>query len=157
MLSNKHQITLAVEDWREALSDSEWLFDLHWKAVAMDQDKMPLALDVDKYAKLQDMGMLHAVIARDNSNRIIGYHWSFVHPHLHYKTTLCAFQDVYFMHPDWRKGMNGVNLFRFVEESLHARGVKKLYGAHKIKLDIGNIFKRLGWRPAENHFTKWIG
>lgn len=157
MLSNKHQITLAVEDWREVLSDSEWLFDLHWKAVAMDRDKMPLDLHIEKYTQLAAQNIVHTVVARDNSNRIVGYHWSFITPHLHYKTTLCAFQDVYFLHPDWRKGMNGVNLFRYVEKTLVARGVKKLYGAHKIKMDVGNIFIRLGWKAAEVHYTKWIG
>lgn len=149
-------ITFHVDDWRAARAEMEWLWPLHWDEVAMDKDHMRFDLDINEYETYADRGFMHCIIARDEG-KVIGYHWSIVRMHLHYKTVLCAFQDVYFLHPDYRKGMNGVNLFRFAEDTLKARGVKKLYGAHKIKLDIGDIFYRLGWSHAENHYTKYIG
>lgn len=151
-------LSCQVEDWRECRAAMEWLWTLHWDEVANDKDKVPLDLNIEEYEECADRGFMHCVTVRENKGKIVGYHWSIVRPHLHYKQTLCAFQDIYFIHPDYRNGTGaGLAMFRFAEQTLKERGVQKLYGAHKIKLDLGEIFEYLGWKKSEIHYTKYIG
>lgn len=149
-------LTFAVEDWFVCKSAMAWLFPLHWQEVANDKDKIKLNVWYAAYDEMAKIGQLHIVTVRDGE-RIVGYHWTIIRPHLHYADSLTAYTDVYFLHEDYREGMNGVNLFKFVEASLRAKGVEKMYTASKVKLDKSAIFERLGWTLAETVYTKYIG
>lgn len=149
-------ISFQVENWHDVKDGMAWLFPLHWEEVANDKDKIKLNLWNEAYDEMADSGQFHVVTVRDGEN-IVGYHWSIVRPHLHYKQSLTAYTDVYFLHPDHREGMNGVKLFQFVEQSLRDKGVEKMYIASKVKLDKSAIFERLGWSKVETVYTKYIG
>lgn len=149
-------VTYQVEDWFECWEEMSVLWDAHWQEVALDREKIRLAPDFASYERFAQDGSLHVVTAREDG-KIIGYHISIVKPHLHYKDSLSAFTDVYFIHPDHRKGMVGVKLFKETEKSLKARGVQKMFTGTKLSLDMGRIFERLGWRETERLYTKYIG
>jgi L-amino acid N-acyltransferase YncA len=149
-------VTFVVEDWLEVKDEMSALWPAHWKEVALDHDAIPLDPDLELYDHLAESGMLHVLVARDEG-RIIGYHLSIVKPHLHYRTSLHAQTDVYYIDPAYRKGMTGVRLFKEAERTLVARGVKKMITGTKMSLDMGKIFERLGWRETERTYTKCIG
>ena len=149
-------VSFQVEDWAKARPDMEWLWPMHWQEVANDRDKIPLDVWFEAYDQLADMGQLHIVTARVGA-LLVGYHWSIIRPHLHYHSCLTAFTDIYYLHPDHRKGMTGLALMRFFEQSVKAKGVRKIYTAHKEKLDKGIIFERLGYQKSEIVYTKYIG
>jgi hypothetical protein len=66
-----------------------------------------------------------------------------------------AMGDMYFLLPEFRKGLTGMNLIRFMEKSLRARGdVEKAYIGHKVKHDRGPLFERLGWTPCDVLYSK---
>lgn len=145
-----------VEKWSDCKAEMALLWPLHWEEVANDKDKIKLDVWYEAYDEMEKSGQLHIVTARDEE-KIVGYHWSVVRPHLHYKSSLTAYTDIYFLHPSYRRGMNGIKLFKFVEKSLKERGVEKMYTASKIKLDKSSIFEFLGWHEAETVYTKYIG
>lgn len=149
-------VTFAVEPWVDVKHEMAALWPAHWREVALDHDAIPLDPDLELYDQLADSGMLHLLIARE-AGRIVGYHVSIVKPHLHYKTSLHAQTDVYYISPEFRQGMTGVRLFKEAEASLVARGVKKMITGTKLSLDMGKIFERLGWRETERTYTKCIG
>ncbi len=132
----------------------EWLFPLHWAEIA-DQ-RIPLDVWYDCYDAMAKVGQLHIVTVRD-SGLIVGYHWSIVRPHLHYKQSLTAYTDIYYLFPKYRKGMNGIKLFKFAEKTLKERGVQRMYTASKVKLDMSVVFERLGWSKTEVVYTKLLG
>ena len=146
-----------VEKWSDCVSEMKPLWPLHWEEVANDKDKIKLNLWNEAYEMMSKTGELHVVTARTGKGNLVGYHYSIVRPHLHYKDSLTAYTDVYFLLPEYRKGMNGVNLFKFVEKSLKERNVQKMYTASKVKLDKSILFERLGWTLAEKVYTKYIG
>jgi len=125
----------------------------HWLEVARDHDLIPLDPDVDEYARLDATGELQILTCRKDG-RVIGYHFTLVRPHLHYKSTLHGFVDIYFVAKDHRKGRIGVELFIEAEKALAKRGVVKVFTATKTHLDMSRLFERLGWRPTEMVFTK---
>lgn len=149
-------VTYAVEDWFEVRHEMEPLWFRHWDEVALNKDKMPLSPDFANYDAMEQLGMLHIVVAR-KEGEIIGYHFTLVRPHLHYVTTLCGMTDIYYIDPEHRTGRTPLRLFQFVEKSLKDRGVKKLFTGTKLSLDAGPLFEFMGWHPTETLYTKYIG
>jgi GNAT superfamily N-acetyltransferase len=131
----------------------EALWPAHWQEVAIDHETIKLAPDYKQYEAFADSGALHIVTARE-AGKIVGYHISIVRPHLHYKNDLHGFTDVYYISPAFRQGWVGVKLFKYVEKTLKARGVKKIFSGTKLHLDMGPIFERMGWRETERLFSK---
>ena len=127
----------------------------HFEEIALDKGAVPLDIDWPIYKDLADKGMLHIVTAREASE-VVGYIVGFVRPHVHYKSTLHCFTDIFWLHPDRRKGMAGVKLFKEYERSLKRRGVVKVFIASKCHLDMSPIFERLGWHRTEVVYTKVI-
>ena len=99
---------------------------------------------------------LHVVTVRKTSE-LVGYHVSIVRPHLHYKSSLSAFTDIYFVLQEHRKNMTGYRLFQFVEKTLRERGVERMFTGTKLSLDMGKLFLHQGWTEVERHFSKYIG
>ncbi|MBB4226023.1 hypothetical protein [Variovorax guangxiensis] len=149
-------ITFAVEDWFDVRDHMAHLWPSHWAEVAMNRDTIRLEIDFDSYNQHAATGALHIVVAR-KSGEVIGYHVSLVRPHLHYKSSLSAFTDVYYIAPPHRTGRTPMRLFEFVERSLKARGVEKLFTGTKLSLDAGPLLQHLGWVPTEMLYTKYIG
>lgn len=149
-------VQFAVETIDQVLDDMAWLWDIHWQEIALDRAKVPLNPDVDTFRALEDAGLLLIVTARDGE-KMVGYHVSIVRPHLHYKQSLTAYADMYFIHPDYRQGMTGVRLFKYLEERLRERGVERIYQGTKVHKDMGRLFERLDYKETERLYVKWIG
>jgi N-acetylglutamate synthase-like GNAT family acetyltransferase len=149
-------VTFAIETMDQVLDDMAWLWDIHWQEIALDKVKVPLNPDVDTFWALEKSGLLLIVTARDGE-KMVGYHVCIVRPHLHYKHSLTAYADMYFVHPDYRQGMTGVRMFKFLEAELRARGVERIYQGTKIHKDMGRLFERLGYKETERLYVKWIG
>jgi N-acetylglutamate synthase-like GNAT family acetyltransferase len=88
---------------------------------------------------------------------LIGYHVAVISGHLHYRSTLHAVTDVYWIAPECRHGVTAVRLFQAVERELTKRGVRKLFTATKLHLDQGALFEHLGFRPIERMYSKLLG
>lgn len=155
-------ITFHVERWEQYWKDAEKLWPLHWAEIALDQDSIKLDVDFAGYAELDSKKLLLIVTARDGpgpapDGNLVGYHLSFLKPHLHYRTSLTAYVDIFYMHPDYRKGMTAVKMFRAVEEEMRKIGVQKIYTGAKVHFDLSPLFKRLGYRHIENVYSKLLG
>lgn len=150
------ETTAQVESFIGARKELERLFPIHWKELALNQDKIPLDVDWPKYAQLERAGILLFVTLRQNG-RLVGYYMGFLMPHIHYKSTVTLGMDVYWTHPDIRGGIAGRRLLRKVEEEAKARGVKKLFAVSKNHKDSSRLFAALGYEPIETVHAKWIG
>lgn len=158
-------ITYQVEPFDTFFEEAQELLEQHWEEIALNKDKIKLAIDVDKYREAAARGALHIVTVRDaneqkwafDPGKLVGYHVALIVPHLHYKNDLHAMTDIFFVHPDYRRGRIGIELFKFVEKALKERGVVKMCTAVKLHKDIGKIFERLGWTETERLFTKYVG
>ena len=149
-------ITFAVEDWFAVKMEMAPLWIPHWEEVALNRDKIPLDPDFDAYDAMARAGMLHIVVAR-KMGAAVGYHFTIVKPHLHYRKSLSGLTDIYFIAPQYRAGRTPLRLFEFVEKTLKARGVEKLFTGTKLSLDAGPLFEHMGWTPTERLYTKYIG
>jgi GNAT superfamily N-acetyltransferase len=80
-----------------------------------------------------------------------------VQPHLHYKSCKTAFEDIYFITKEYRKGRIGIKLFQYAEEVLKGIGVNRIIMHTKIHLDNSRLFERLGYTLTDKLFTKLLG
>jgi len=140
----------------------EELLRNHWVEVAMDKDSIPLDPDWDRVFALEDVGEFAAAALRRNG-KLIGYNAFAIYPHVHYKSTLHAFNDVVYVDPAER-GIAGVRLVRGVEPMLKALGVKKVIYHTKLHVHVGHseglvgdLLGRLGYKHFENLYCKLIG
>ncbi len=145
-----------VESWSDCKDEMALLWPLHWEEVGEDKDKVKLNMWCDVYQDLQENDRLHIVTARVDGI-MVGYHISTINHHLHFADTLMAHTDLFYLHPKYRVWFNGINLFKFVEKTLKARGVQKMHTSSKVKLDMSRIFERLNWQKSEIVYTKYIG
>jgi L-amino acid N-acyltransferase YncA len=148
-------ITLQVEPYNDCIGEIDACLHAHWLEIALDRDAVPLDKDEESYQKLADDGVLHIVTVRQDGI-LVGYIAGIVRAHLHYKSTLHCFTDVFWLRPDCRRGGLGIRLFREYERTLKQRGVVKVFIASKCHLDMSAIFERLGWHRTEVVYTKVI-
>jgi hypothetical protein len=144
-----------VERWNDIQPELEPFAVLHWQEIALDHNVVPLDMDWDKYKDLDDKEVLHVVTAR-NEEGIVGYHISIICGHLHYKSTLHALVDLYYLAPLFRTGRTGLKLFQFTENSLKALGVKKIVTGTKVHFNHGRLFEHMGYTNTEVIYTKLI-
>lgn len=149
-------ISFKVEAWKDIKNEVSSLLQLHWEEIGQNKIKMKLNFDVEKFELLDSRGMIHIVAVR-NDEKLIGYHASIIDTLLHYKHVLAAKGDAYWLAPEFRKGTIGIKLLKEVERTLRARGVQVIYDITKLYFDHGAIFERLGYKPIERVYSKWIG
>ena len=118
----------------------------------LNDKAFPLKPDWDKYFTLENLGMLRC-FACFNGSELVGYAIFLVSPNLHYSSSVWAMEDVYYLAPPYRKGLNGYKWLRFFLGEVEKSCDKVIMGT-KLKLEIGSLLTRLGYKPFENLYTK---
>ena len=101
-----------------------------------------------------DVGRLKFVTCKDNGN-LIGYIIFFVMPHLHYKTCLTAFEDIYFLKKNIAKA-EWLKMFQFAEKLLKEQGIDRIIYNTKVHSDNSSLFEYLGYSFMDKVFTKLL-
>lgn len=149
-------ITFAIETIRDNLVELQDILPLHYQELALNQDKVPLSPQYEKYLEAEDKGDFLMVTARDKG-LLIGYFWGFVSYGLHYSTCLTCNMDIFYVHPDYRGSNTGFHLFNFVEKELKRRKVDRWFVGSKVSLPADWLFEKLDFERVEVYYTKWLG
>jgi len=156
-------LTLDWEPLQQLLDDGvEDLLAAHWEEVACDKMEIPLAPDWERAFRLQREEVLWTAALRKNG-RLIGYNAFHVTPHIHYRHTIHAVNDVIFLDRDER-GFAGVRLVRGTEQLLKQLGVEKvMYRSkrhvmvgHAKTSTIGDMLARMGYRHDEDVYSRLL-
>lgn len=150
-------ITYQVEPWEAYFPECQSLWIKHWVEVALDQAQIPLDPDLERYQAYAEAGQLFILTMRDEG-KLVGYLTAILSGHLHYKSTMMAFVDLYLVEQSSRKGMAGVRLFREAEKALRALGVRRIQTATKLHahLDMSRLLERLGYTHVEAAYHKLL-
>lgn len=142
-----------VERYEDTIAELRQIYPEHWAEIALDKEAIPLDPDYARYDRMAKEGILHLVTARDGPV-LAGYHLSMITPHLHYKSSLTCFTDIFYLRKPYREGMNGYKLLKFFRDSVREKGVQKIYMGCKLALDLDSVLKRLGFTAIERLYTK---
>ena len=148
-------IEFREEGYDDVINEILPLLEGHWQEIALNQDTIKLNPDYEQYKVLFKAGAMRMVTAREDG-KLVGYCICLIRPHIHYKDSITATNDIFYIHPDYRKGMTGVKLFKAVEAIMKSHGVQRIMMMTKRHKDVGAIFERLGYTEAERVFTKVI-
>ena len=151
-------LTSQVEKFHEIARELPPLFEQHYREIAVDQDAIPLDPDWDRYFWLSLNGMLVVRTARCDKV-LVGYIFNLVGPHLHYRSTLHAEIEMFWLDPAYRGSAFALRWFRENEAHLRSLGVKRVGVATKngyMSGRVGLIFKRLGYKPIETVWARTL-
>lgn len=146
-------LTYQSERWPAVEAEIRALVPLQWAEIALDQDEIPLDPDWERYQKADEAGQLHFTTVRD-AGRLVGWYINLLTTHPHYKTTLFAFLDIYYILPEYRLPQVGLRLFTEMEEAMRAHGVVEMVSITKFHLNVSPLFDRLHWRKTGIAYTK---
>lgn len=136
------------------------LFRAHWSETGIFRDRMPLDPDYAIMLDGNERGLYLCWTARDGKT-LVGYLFFWVKPHPHFKSTLVAFDDIYRLSPEYRRGLAGYKMFTTAIEALKARGVKcvrceALADFQKERGGLDSFYKRLGFTHAYNSYIRML-
>ena len=134
----------------------QYLLELHWKEIALNQEKIKLNPDWDAYRTLEDKGALKIFTARQDG-LLVGYLVVVCQTNLHYKDHVFASNVVIYLHPDHRKGLTGVKLIKFAEKCLREDGVSVFAINTKVHRPFDKVLEFLGFGLIERIYSKYIG
>lgn len=129
------------------------LFERHWRELG--DPRVPLDPDWDRYFALEVAGSLRMTTARLDGT-LAGYISNIVGPHLHYRSTLHAEIEMFYLESAYRGSWFVLQWFRANDLMLHELGVKRVSVAVKSGYRdgrVGSIFRRLGYKT---HETVWM-
>lgn len=128
------------------------LFEGHYLEIAHYQD-IVLAPDRDFYLNAERLGLLRLFTVREFSE-IMGYAVFMVNKNPHYKFSLQASQDILYLAPKVRGGMNGYRFIKWCDEQLKNEGVQVVYQHVKKKHDFGPLLERMGYRAVDTIYGR---
>jgi len=142
------------DNWIENLDALKEIIQDHYEELSVTKT-FPLDPDWEAYKQILDAGRLKFVTCKEDG-KLIGYIIFFVMPHLHYKTCLTAFEDIYFLKKEYRKGRVGIRMFQFAEKMLKEQGVQRILYNTKVHSDNSSLFEYLGFKLVDKVFTKLL-
>lgn len=148
-------ITASVESFMNRLPELERLFPGHWRKLALDRDAVPLAPAYDAYAAKERAGELLFIALRDRG-QLVGYWVAEIGPGLHYRTCLSAKMDMWYVAPEYEKGVAALILMRAVEREYRRRGVQRSFVGEKLHKPCGRLYQAFGYEPIETYYSKMM-
>lgn len=154
--SARSDLTAQVEPFHIIARELPPLFERHWKEIALHHDKIPLEPDWQRYFDLACTGTLRVMTARCDGV-LVGYIFNLVGPHLHYRSSLHAEIEMFWLDPAYRDGAFALRWFKANERYLRGLGVKRISVAVKNHFKdgrVGLLFKRLDYTPIETIWSQ---
>lgn len=126
------------------------LLNAHWEELQIPGGLTPpLDPDFARFIAMEDAGHFRVWAARDGAT-LVGYLAFFVMPHMHYKQTLHAVEDLFLLAAPYRRGMAGYRMFTTALDALRELGVKRCICHTKVHFEaerggLVRFFERLGF------------
>ncbi len=146
-------------DYRiEALDDRlraemEHMASLYWQDVAAPFHDFPPDADWALYEGLQGAGRLRVVAGRDARGRLKAFGVIVIGPHPHYA---CVYGTVplVFLHPDFRKGPEGMRLVRICERAAEGAGAQLLMTHGGMHNGVYRLFEGMHYADFGKYYVK---
>ncbi len=147
-------ITYHDEDPTVFFKELAPILPAHYEELCVTKD-FSLEPDFAAYDRLHKAGFLRAVTCRSNEE-LVGYIIFIIQPHLHFCSCITAFEDLYYVKKEHRKGRTGIRLFQYAEKVLKEAGVKRIIMHTKVHMDNSRLFEYLGYKNTDKLFSKLL-
>jgi len=136
----------------EAKKDILPLLQMEWEEAGLG---FGFGIDPDwkQYVSMEDSGMLYVFTARDEG-KLVGYIVFLMTPSLHHRGLKNATMDLFYILPEYRKGLLAMKLLKFAEGHLRHDFCKIILLSCFDGSRVGDLYDRLGYRAIETSFVK---
>lgn len=148
-------ITYQVETFEQCIEDIKPLLKAHYREICSHPELLVLDPDYDRYRQIEDAGMLRIFTARMGAE-LIGYFISVVMPHIHYRQTVYAHNDILYLDPAHRGGRTGYKLFVEAIRDLKRGGADVVVIHMKTAHPFRPLLSRLGFSLTEENWEKVV-
>lgn len=145
------------EPYEFVAMDLEVLMAGHWDITEAFNDHADVQIDHDKFARLDQLGHLVTVTARDDQDRLVGVVVWLIFDDPKHKGTKGASDAHFFVSPEARGHMVGSRLITESERILRSIGVKMVGICVKNQDEFLPLVKRHGFDRPQTTWFKWIG
>lgn len=146
-------IRLSCVDEMRALAGD--LFRAHYDEITRHKDVCALDPNWPAYEHLEASGALLVLGAWDSSV-LVGYSVTMLAPHLHYRDTIIAQNDVLFVSPDSRGSRAGLALIKTTERMAKERGAALMLWHAKPSTTLHAVLPRLDYAEHETIFARGL-
>lgn len=126
----------------------------HWHETEGYRHGQRFEPDIVRYLQWEQLGCYVMFTARD-AGRMVGYAGMYIVPSMHTQD-LIATEDTWFLLPDYRKGRNALEFYKFVEAECRRRRVREIGMTAKMTNGAGKILEYLGYREVSRQFSKHL-
>lgn len=127
----------------DVIQANEALGREHYEEIALNKAVMAYAPDVDRYARLEQLGVL-LTLGVFKGDVLVGYSVNIITPHLHYRDLLTCHNDMIYIAPAHRRGTLGVKLIKATRDAVKAKGVQLMLWHAKENTPLAKLLPRLG-------------
>lgn len=138
----------------ELIAEMVPLWKEHYSEIA-DPIYQKLNPDLGIYKTCNERGVLRIFTARQK-NSLIGYQVFFVGPHPHHRESIQAQQDILFVSPSARVGLNGYRFIKWCADELRKEGVQIVHQRISAHHDFGPMLKRMGYELEDLTYSKQL-
>lgn len=138
------------EKFRGTYPEMVPIVNAHYKEISFYTD-ISLDPDLDEYYRMEDAGILKLYTIREYG-QLIGYAVYFLRKHLHYKSSLQAYQDVVYISKE-KRGF-GKSFIEWCDEELRKLGVQVVNHHVKYSHDWSEMLVKIGYEFQDKHLSK---
>ena len=148
-------LAFATEPFTKLKSEARLLTAAHWQEVEAPLHKdTNFGLDAERYACLENLGMLHVSAARTHDGALAGYAAFTLVSCPHRQGMLLAALDGLYLSPQARGGFTALNLLSHAEAELRQRGAGLVQYSSPASRPCDALYRRLGARHTETIWHK---
>ena len=130
------------------------MFKMHWEEVGHNGGPSKFELDSDLYQDIEGLGRLISFIVK-YEEKLIGYCTSYLFNHSHYKGTLFAATDSFYIEPQYRNGFVFKRLINTMSFTLKDKyKVKYFQIGVNVNNDITKLMQKLNFVLSSKILTK---
>jgi predicted GNAT superfamily acetyltransferase len=138
----------------EYLPKMDELLATHWAEVGSHPNVRKLQIPREKYASLEEIGMLVSLFAHADDGTLVGYSINFLSVNMHSAETLVLQNDALYLAPQHRKGFAGIRLMRDTEQAARDAGAKLMVWHAKEQTNLDRLLIAQGYGVLDVLYSK---
>lgn len=135
------------------IGEMSLMTDLYMSDVAKPFHDFPADPDWKLYAALEQTGRLRVLVGRNETDQVKAFCVVILGPHAHY-ACIQGTVPLLFLHPDYRKGAEGMRLVRLAEKAAEIAGAQLFVTHGGMHNGVYRLFEGMHYKDFGKYYVK---
>lgn len=151
-------IQFAIEKLQPIWPQIHAIAAMHWQETENYRHGQPFAPDAYRYFQFNEIPgigglQFYTMFTARDEGRLVGYAGMYLTTSMHSQVPI-AFEDTWFLLPEYRKGRNAIRFYQYVEAACQKAGIEEIGMTAKLTNGAGRILEYLGYSFTSKQYTK---